>query len=70
MCEIAVLSLLLLSLVVEGLTFGFEAVRSGNTAVVNCAHGLVALVAGQLHLVVLHDILFHNRVAALAVLQA
>lgn len=74
-CEIAVLSLLLLSLtkhyslVVEGLALRVQAVGAGNAAVVNCGHGFVALVAGQLNLVILNNILLHNRVTALAVLE-
>ena len=70
MCEIAVLSLLLLSLaVVESLAVCLKTVRTRHAPIINSAHGFVALVAWQLDLVVINDILFHDCVAALATLQ-
>lgn len=50
----------------EGLSGRVETVGSGDTAIVDSAHRLVALVAWQLHLVIFDDILLNDRVAVLA----
>lgn len=52
----------------EALPLGAEAVLAGHASVVGAADRLVARVAGQLHLVVLHNILLHDR-GAIATLQ-
>ena len=70
MCEIAVLSLLLLSLFrVEALALGLKAVGTRHALVVHGGHRFVARVAWQLHRVVLNNILLHNCVAALSALE-
>ena len=70
MCEIAVLSLLLLSLFcVEALSLCLKAVGTAHTLVVDSRHGLVSRVTWQLNLIVFNNILFHNRVSALSAFQ-
>jgi len=48
---------------VESFSFGGQAFRSDGASVVDGAHGHVALVARQLHLVVFHDVLFYDGIS-------
>jgi hypothetical protein len=54
---------------VEAFSLRVEAVGAGDTSVVDCGHGFVALVAWQFHLVVLNNILLDDCVTALRVFE-
>lgn len=51
---------------IEALTIDVKTVGSGHASVVDCAHGLMTLVAWKFHLIVLDNILLYDSVTVLS----
>lgn len=51
---------------IEALTIDAQTVGSRYASIVDCAHGLMTLVAWKFHLIVLNNILLYNSVTVLS----